>query len=105
MRIGQPDVHLHVQGLPYAANFSYLVLNFPSAPIACGPCQITYPLASIMRLPSAGLATFTTSVPCELNLVGAAMECQWWTVTPGTTPCPLAPSVSFSNRVLLTVGI
>jgi hypothetical protein len=81
------------------------VLGAAGPPLVCGACAVLAPTVSFPRAVTGGSASFPLPIPCDVNLVGGALEVQWWCVGASSTPCAPAPAVAFSPRLSCTVGL
>ncbi len=89
-----------------AGSICALHIGTPGGSFACGPCQVTTPFLAIPVAVVGGDATFPLELACSgLIYVGADWEYQYVSGFTGTMPCPFAPTVSFSNRVVATFGL
>ncbi len=52
---------------------------------------------------AAGDASFPLVVPCDAQLLGVQLEYQWILVGTSSSPCPLLPNFSGSDRRLVTL--
>lgn len=75
-----------------------LVVGFSAASIPCGPCTLV-PSPDLV-LP--GVSPTPIPIPCDPNLVGAALFTQWLQFRPGG--CPLLPGIGLSNSLQFTLG-
>jgi hypothetical protein len=83
----------------------YLAVGIPAAaPLPCGTCQVTVPLAMLPAQLAGDRAEAHLGIGCEPTLVGAALELQAWILGTAESPCPLVASLSFSDRHVSTIG-
>ncbi len=98
LALGNVDFAFTLSGADPAATLAVFVLNAPVAPLPCGACSLTPPLVSA-GLPLAGGATLLpTPIPCNMALIGGALQFQWWVAPTAVSPCALLPGASFSGR-------
>jgi hypothetical protein len=111
---GQPSIGTNwyifgLVGLPVTSPVAVLNLSAPGlVPLTCGGCAITpWQTTVTANTQSNGVtseASVAVTIPCNPALIGAQLESQWTSFTPGTSPCNLLPQLSFSHRVRLTLG-
>ncbi|MBK8975245.1 MAG: hypothetical protein IPM29_04925 [Planctomycetes bacterium] len=89
LRLGGADPLATVAALSFAQR--------SAVQIPCGSCSFLTPLATVTRGVSNGAAAFTLPLPCDTNLIGAALGAQWIVLAPSSTACPIAPGVAGSN--------
>lgn len=101
--IGSQYSGFYASGLEAGA-VPFLSIALPTAPLGCGACTLTDPL-SFRFIPNvAGNASSPFPVPCNPAFVSLTLEFQWVSFLTSQNPCPLAPGLSASNRVQITIG-
>lgn len=101
--LGNQDCRFAVTGLAPGA-LPLCCLATPAATIPCGSCTFLSPVATIYEPNVGGAAVHVFQVPCDPALFGFQMEVQWASLLTPTSPCPLLPGLSASNRVRFAVG-
>jgi hypothetical protein len=81
-----------------------IAVNGAALPIACGTCLIE-PFFITTTVPmSGGSAAVQLPIPCRTTAIGAQLIVQWTVLLTSASPCFLAANVSFSDRLLVTIG-
>jgi hypothetical protein len=102
--IANPGLAFRVDGVAGVLAV-YLAVGIPAAaPLPCGTCQVTVPLAMLPAQLAGDRAEAHLGIGCEPTLVGAALELQAWILGTAESPCPLVASLSFSDRHVATIG-
>lgn len=81
-----------------------IAINGAALPIPCGACLIE-PFFITTTVPvAAGSASVQLPIPCRTTAIGAQLIAQWTVLLTAGSPCFLAANVSFSDRLLVTIG-
>ena len=103
--LGNQDFEFQLEDAGSTVSVAALILGWPDNLIDCGPCKRLRPAAGYVLAPVVGgNASIPSPLPCGLlPLVGVTIETQWWTIGSTASPCSSFPTVSFSNRVQVTI--
>ncbi len=97
--VGNTRFGIELAGAPAGA-VPILMFAFPGPPQSCAACSVVNPVASVFVPAINGTARYPWSLPCSVApFVGAVFEVQWAVLTPGVSPCALAPDISFTRRL------
>ena len=100
--IGNLDFRMDLVGADPAATVGLLVIGLPgAATIPCSGCTLTTPLVYVSMPIANGAASFPLPQPCELAPIqGIPLEFQWIVVGTTVSPCPIAPRLSATDRIV-----
>ncbi len=101
--IGSQYFTLYANGLAPGA-VPFLSIGYPGPTLACGSCVLTDPVALLFRPNLGGAASYPFPVTCNPAFVGLVLEFQWLSFFTPANVCPLAPGLSASNRVHITLS-
>lgn len=101
--VGSQYFTLYASGLAPGA-MPLLSIGFAAAPLACGACTLTDPVALLVRPNVGGTASYPFPVSCAAAFVGLTVEFQWVSLFTPANVCPLAAGLSASNRVQITLS-
>jgi hypothetical protein len=91
------------------AAFYNITTADPNLAVPCGAC-LWLPFevsgASLVQFDPqlGGTASAVAVIPCKPSLVGAQVTVQWTTFNPATSPCPVYPNLSITDRWRVTIG-
>ncbi|MBK8097781.1 MAG: hypothetical protein IPK26_11780 [Planctomycetes bacterium] len=103
--VGNTDFRVTVTGVPAGA-LPFLLIGFPGGEVACGSCTYVNPVSSNFLLPSGSTAAYAYRLPCStIAFVGVTVQTQWAMFNTTTSPCPAVPTLAFSQRLRLTLGL
>lgn len=103
--IGNPEFSFGLTGAAPTATAAFFNVNTAVSPLGCGACTITPPFIVVPRPIAGGAATMPFPLPCNMSIIGATLEVQWWVAGTSVSPCVLAPSFSISDRLQASVGL
>ena len=103
--LGNSSFVFTLSGADPASTGAVFVLGATTGPQPCGSCVLTSPLIQIPRPVTSGSAAISLPVPCNPAFLGGSVQAQWWVAGTSVTPCFIAPTVSFTDRLNLTIGL
>ena len=106
--IGSTDFTVTLQNADPLSTLGVLNLNFPGGEFACGSCVVLpvkflFPRLTFLSI-GGDAANKSFQIPCKGVLAGETVAFQWIVLPTASSPCPLGPEISLSNRLELTFG-
>lgn len=102
--LGNTDFSFDLANIPAGASQVWLNLNSPVTPVSCGACQFIPPFVMLPVPFARRSASLPLSLPCNVALIGARLEAQWWEAGVGSAPCFPGLGLTFSDIIRATVG-
>lgn len=109
LSIGGTGFTALLSNLGLSPSVAVLNLGAPGGEFGCDACTVL-PLQTLITVPTTPevftgqKASVDLAIPCKPTLAGETLALQWIVLPTSESPCSLAPNLSLSDRLLLTLG-